>query len=487
MTRTEIKKLFPVHAYASKPLYAQLSEKIGEFIRNSEPGTKFPPERVVAAALGINRETLRRALDEFVQKGLLKRARKGTIVGERQDVTSTRDAHPLAMATSSMPPCPEPDVVRLALYEDLPNQKNFWRKAIELFMARNPGTRLAITWIPREVNTSDKYVGYVSESSVDLFLSGFKQAETFKKNGLLEAMPENITSRLKTGRYHNPMLGFDGKRLSTDLVPVHVSGWIAAWNQRMALDHGLESFGDIIRREGLAAALRLAQGKLDRDVIVSGNVWNFLSALGMPTDANGLDGQFFLGRFESLRLLAKGHPRVFITRQTYPSEALELFRSGKLFAFIGSVGFVLNLMPFDFPLRCEWLLPEQNLFLAGDPSCVAVKRGSPSASTAWQFVDFLLQDEAQRLIASENVNVPYLRNAWSDQNGIFGPEAFQRLEMSFAKTRASIIFPAGCIRFLTYDLQDLFDAVADGSMQPDAATDEAVRRWEPQGKVGERL
>ncbi|MFH2134288.1 MAG: phosphonate metabolism transcriptional regulator PhnF [Pseudomonadota bacterium] len=55
-------------------LYAQIAEVLErEYVRQGSPGDRLPAEGELAARFGVNRHTLRRAVDELIVEGLLER------------------------------------------------------------------------------------------------------------------------------------------------------------------------------------------------------------------------------------------------------------------------------------------------------------------------------------------------------------------------------------------------------------------------------
>ena len=67
----------------NSPMYLQLRELIRSKIEEEEyaPGTAIPSETILASTYGVNRLTVRNAVDELVREGLLKRVQgKGVYV-----------------------------------------------------------------------------------------------------------------------------------------------------------------------------------------------------------------------------------------------------------------------------------------------------------------------------------------------------------------------------------------------------------------------
>lgn len=74
----------------SRPLYKQLKEYIRTWIESNrlQPGDKIPTERELARLLGVSRLTVRKALEELVDEGLLYRVQgSGTYVAEEEAIT----------------------------------------------------------------------------------------------------------------------------------------------------------------------------------------------------------------------------------------------------------------------------------------------------------------------------------------------------------------------------------------------------------------
>jgi GntR family phosphonate transport system transcriptional regulator len=58
----------------AQPVYRQISEQLAEKVRRChQAGDQLPPEHDLAALFGVNRHTLRRAVDELVSDGLVQR------------------------------------------------------------------------------------------------------------------------------------------------------------------------------------------------------------------------------------------------------------------------------------------------------------------------------------------------------------------------------------------------------------------------------
>jgi GntR family transcriptional regulator len=90
------------HLSTAMPLYVQIAEGLLDQIESGElpPGSRLPSERELSARLGVNRMTLRQALDVVSRQGLLDRRQgDGTYISEPK---IERDANRLVPFTKGM-------------------------------------------------------------------------------------------------------------------------------------------------------------------------------------------------------------------------------------------------------------------------------------------------------------------------------------------------------------------------------------------------
>ena len=82
---------FKVDVQSDVPIYYQLYSFLKELILNGDykPGQCVPSESEMMAQYGVSRVTVRRAIADLEQDGLLKRYRgKGSVVLERKSITT---------------------------------------------------------------------------------------------------------------------------------------------------------------------------------------------------------------------------------------------------------------------------------------------------------------------------------------------------------------------------------------------------------------
>ena len=86
-----------INRYADRPIYRQLSDLLeARLVEEAQPGDRLPSEAELSQQFDVNRLTVRRALNELNQRGLIETVHgKGSFVASpivRYDVSTGRDA-----------------------------------------------------------------------------------------------------------------------------------------------------------------------------------------------------------------------------------------------------------------------------------------------------------------------------------------------------------------------------------------------------------
>jgi DNA-binding GntR family transcriptional regulator len=86
-----------INRYADRPIYRQLSDLLEtQLVEEAQPGDRLPSEAELSQQFDVNRLTVRRALNELSQRGLIETVHgKGSFVASpivRYDVSAGRDA-----------------------------------------------------------------------------------------------------------------------------------------------------------------------------------------------------------------------------------------------------------------------------------------------------------------------------------------------------------------------------------------------------------
>ncbi|MGN0872404.1 MAG: winged helix-turn-helix domain-containing protein [Victivallales bacterium] len=169
----EIRTAFSgLDAGSSVPLYRQLEEKIAVWIKTQPAKTFFPSERDLASELNLSRRTVRKALEPFMERGLLERSQKGTFIAsgnemEKADSFSLGSIHPLNFAMG-FPRSRPKHRIRVLLYENMPRQILFWKKTVEDFNAEHSSRRVELSWDFPQIAETERLIPFLRQSEFDL-------------------------------------------------------------------------------------------------------------------------------------------------------------------------------------------------------------------------------------------------------------------------------------------------------------------------------
>lgn len=462
---TEIEKYFQISVENNAPLYKQVSRGLEDFIADHLPGDKIPSEQALSKFFSINRETVRRAILEFVKDGTLVRNRKGTFIAGASDKSVLEDPHPLIFqgATSHH----NKKTLKLALYENLPNQKKFWNQAVNGFNRIAHDVEAGIDWVPQEVRNLEKYKEYIADTKPDVFQIGGLSEAFFMQDDLLADLPENVEQKLLSDDYWNLN--------SRNSVPVHFAAWGIFWNKSLCEKYGLKQIGERIHSGQFFDILNEAKTAIkDDDVYVSGVVWNYLVSLGVPEQENFDARKFFQERLNRI----KNAKKIFMFMEKYPQGGFDSFRDGKSIFYITTNWFVSNFIDsFKFPLGVAWSIPEKGLHCFSSPSSLGIlKSKNIKTDAVSKFLDYLLSSHTQELLVKHNLNFAVLKEANRKFMEDFSCSSFERLKLSCDNISNSGL-ANNMQKFLIYEIRDLYVKIIKRQMTVEEASKEAAARW----------
>ena len=164
-----------------KPLYLILRHQFHYWILKSEHNMRFPSERELAAEIKVNRRTIRKALEPFLESGRLVRRGKETYVNHKKAENNTpRGAY--NKVTGSMNKS-----MTLLLPETKPDQINFWNSLIEKFNQLVPTVHLKAQYCNNFESIDTSYWDYFQSGNFDLAVMPTPISQ--KKSYLDQLMP----------------------------------------------------------------------------------------------------------------------------------------------------------------------------------------------------------------------------------------------------------------------------------------------------------
>ena len=437
-----------------KPLYKQLEEQLTQYIAAHLPGDKLPSERKIAEDAGVNRETVRKAISAFIEKGEIHRSGKGTYIsGNDSEEQPSDEIHPLFFAdfqnkNSSVK-------LRFATFENLPAQREFWEKCAEDFKKKT-GNSISLENVPKNINSPERYAAYIEEEKPDLIMLASSHSCIFKRQSLLEKLPLRISKQLESDKFVRIQDSDDGI-IRKYCAPISFSPWGIFFNRALAEQYQMKDLKNTLKDRGLNATLKHAGSLLPPEIKVAGNIWNYMILKGVPDSPEKLE-TFLLKSFGDLQKEFSSPNDIFIFDQTDPGESQRLFLEGKL---LFHMTFLLSLSSkkIGFPVETVWSEPEAPNRISTLSTCLGISSFSESQEAAGEFIDYVLSEEVQKKISE------------TCASGIRKKTIHPEFTDKYTYDKAEIA------SFMIFKIRDLYKKVASGTISPGEATQTALERY----------
>ena len=312
--------------HSGEALHLQLERELAGLIQRLPEGSLLPPERQIAAKLGVSRVTVRGALRGFLDRGeVVRRPRQGTMVaGHTQKSSAEKSKQRIDYSdprTFSFPWLSAPVVtLQMVLYETLPQQKLFWQKAVEKFSKVQSDCTVNLIW--QEVPGCEKYrMMCGTDSNTDVFLYS-PTVEKYLPELAVE-LPEKLQRKLTAfpGCMDNELA-----RLNKWLLPIHLACAYTYWNTDLADKCRLSNVRERLLAGDFFELAAEASDNIPSGCMVAGHVWDYLADYGhLPgkqVDSSLEDVINSLERF-------KGRKNSFHCSQRYSKDVIDDFICGK--------------------------------------------------------------------------------------------------------------------------------------------------------------
>ncbi len=153
-----IKQFKKIDKSSGIPIYLAIREQVKAFIDSNPDNSNFPPERKLTGQLGVNRRTLRKAIEPFSH--LLLRGPMGTVLRKQTPPDSNisiDELHSQLFQNHSFfsQSC---RTLNLGIYENLPFQQKFWTEITEEFNKSNNTCKIALKFISPQIKNFKEYI-----------------------------------------------------------------------------------------------------------------------------------------------------------------------------------------------------------------------------------------------------------------------------------------------------------------------------------------
>lgn len=458
-----IKQRLIIDVNSPAPLIAQIRDGLRRWVSDLTPGSRLPPERVIAEQLGVARGTVRKAIMALVKDGALTRGIKGTFVSRKGAVHD--DLHPFAMSSPPYPPAHQR--LRIVLFENWPTQRAAWQRIVARFNESHFRLRLEIEWLHRAVDSLERYQAYIRRRRPDLIMLSDSMALRMIREQRLHPLPDDLAATLRSDKYYADIFGLN--KLTNHVVPMHIAAWGVLWNEAVVGELDAATVSNI-QRGGLARVMATLGPRLPSGVNLLPKSATLPLIHGMPVRAFTEDAwrQTLKDAFEGMEALRGVRRQLEWMDAT--TEAVNAFCSGKFAFYADCLSYIMNTTALNgIRWKGTFLTPSQGASLASGSIVVGAPVEAVAAEEIWDIARFLASPTAQDEIARGHINAAYCRSS-------------NRCLLDFLRTGDQTMLDASLnnLYLLEADrfnwngiffvpLRDVFRSVLDGQQSADAA------------------
>ncbi|MFA6103174.1 MAG: GntR family transcriptional regulator [Victivallaceae bacterium] len=468
---------------SSVPVYQQLIKYFEEFISSNPPETRVPPERELAALLNVSRNSLRKALEYYFDKGLIVRQRrKGTFTALNsktlvEEPVSLEEIHPQAYYDLMMFQEPaKGNTLTLTLYENMPFQKKYWEEIVKKFNSRHPETKAVIEWLPKEISIREKH-GFENYFKSIGKIPDLIQCPLDKSlYDLFTPLPDEIRAFMTSSKFFHETLEAGGEYLLERIVPIYTSVPICLWNKDMGEKYEITDIRKKLEHGSVIELACHAAEKLPLNIKICGPMPTLMRFWGHPEHLSEINSdslkRFFIPLCREINKVKGDHERVFpLYFRNYPIK-------GKFLAGLHFMDFMLSstmFMPLKNHIEFNYetaIFPIQETILF-EASSLAISTLSQNKKVACKFLNFMLSHEIQSLTTKMLFTKPFVKSAMP---GLYAQlnSTSEIIDKYFNRIKISCGIEAKVskyqIDYISYGLKDLFEKIATGKIDGEHAT-----------------
>jgi ABC-type glycerol-3-phosphate transport system substrate-binding protein len=259
-------------------------------------------------------------------------------------------------------------------------------------------------------------------------------------------------------------------------IPIHFPTWGIFWNKALVEKYNIKNVKErIVAGELLDIFREMSSLVRDDDIYVSGTIWNYLCALGVPELEKIEISKFFRERFNRVSKLEN----VFMLKENSFLESRDLFRDEKVIFYISTNWFISNYTDsFNFPMDILWNIPEIECHCCSSASSIGIYSAQDALemNIAVKFAEYLLSEGVQKRLVQRNLNCSVLKEGNREILGGQSNPDFERMKCSCDKLSASE-FVSSMNSFLMFEIRDLYAKVIKGQIKYMDAARVAEKRW----------
>jgi hypothetical protein len=458
-----------------KPLYKQLKERVASFIDDSPNGTPFPSERQLAAALQLNRRTIRKALASFVESEQLCRGPKGTVINKEDVIIDlpTQNIHPFTLGQSSTMFLFKHEV-KLLLYETMPHQIEFWTSVIDEFNHSQHEFKVNAAWPQAGRDAITGFWDEFQSGNYDLVHLPVRYLWPEYVAKTLQRIPDSLRESLTDKKNFRSALFCESMPGMLEVaIPYCSSFSFISWNKKYLEMMGVNDFADFSALS-FNDKLKIALARLPEDVYLAHRFFDLVRDIGLPKSLTpGIVSE---------------HCRVAVKRALMlPSRLGAIFDQSISFLRLAN-GEIHKKMLMQHGASC--LLPLKKRFLNDNfyfsvpqPLCeTKYWEGSCSLGifpqsndeAASRFINFMLSEKTQRRIARELCMVPAITAAADELTPVLNTD-FEALDKYLRQNRETPIQHAAPVGLV---VEAQLDNLLEGKISEEELMEHVLKHYQ---------
>lgn len=463
-----LEKYFRIDPLNGESLSSQLRRCLASFIAAHPAGTFIPSERALTGMLKIARGTVRLALKEFYDRGMIVHSgHKGTVIAPAAKRESEPEGKGYQMPFFTF----APTELNVMIYETLPSQKQAWRSCVDTFNARRQSGKINIHWQPHPlslVNISE----YLKAHQIDIF-----QSIRFPEMHLVgRPLPSELIGQITSGDYLTELFKDSPKPYFDLMVPQKFAHMGIYWNREYAEACGIRDIPKRIAQNKFSDILLEASTRLPSDRTVCNNLWIYLFMKGCP-DSRKLDRRHVRNLLSAIAGL-RGKKNLFLLGTQYMEESLEMFQKKNLLFMNYCDCFFTQSQNYPFTIDGACVLPDKGSRLTIENDGMYLTPYCRDTLTAVEFLRHTLSEEVQSTLASACRMLPFHRKAaaaYIQKSALAAPaELFESWRILDCMDPFQIYY----YKFLRFEIRDILERFMFENLPMEEAADMLLRRWD---------
>jgi ABC-type glycerol-3-phosphate transport system substrate-binding protein len=264
-------------------------------------------------------------------------------------------------------------------------------------------------------------------------------------------------------------------------VPIKSATMLICWNKELAASLGIKNIPERLRKGKMYELHCEAAKNMPVDFYAGGHIWDYLCVKGLKNGSDSIDLEFLEKRLDEFARFS-GIMNMFITEQKYSLEFVDYFLKGQLLFYMGSsthLFFYGKDMPFE--TGAMFCGPEKGCKLSRAGIYLGVYKNSVNKKAAFEFIDYMISEQAQNMIACELWDTPCLKKSSLLFRDIFEQTDKKSIDEYFKGCPLLALEQSSSLArqqyFLNSETRDVLNGLMKGDFDSKQAAGIIFNRW----------